>query len=279
MRAPVMFGVLALLAAAAACVSSPGLLDPYAGAPVLTPAAASAPPRGAIPFSASGGSGPAYRFTFAANRSGGSVDAVTGGYVAGAKGSVDDIVQVEDSAGRTMTATVTVGAGVSISPARLGVAPGRGPVQFVASGGSGTGWSWSLATNLSGGWVYGSGYYNAGMTQGVSDYLQAVDSLGNVGTARIDVADIFVFPDTITMVAGARYTFTACVTSEPSFDVTWQVVEGGAGGTIAATTPATSTTYSTCDYVAPATAGTFHVQATSVMNPSKSGRAVVVVVP
>jgi hypothetical protein len=279
MRASVgILGVAALLAVTAACLSSPGQLDPYAGGPALSPPAPTTAPRGTIAFSASGGSGEGYRFALAVNKSGGAMDATTGTYVAGAQGSVVDVVQVEDSIGRVTLAAVTVGRGVTISPSGMGMAPSTSAL-FTASGGSGAGYSWSLARNLSGAVVQGSGYYTAGSTQGVSDLLEATDSLGNVATAQIDVGDVVVFPASATVLAGSTRTFSAGVTSEPNLDVSWDVVEGAAGGAIVATTPEIFPYSPKCTYLAPATPGTFHLRARSLGNPAKFGLSVIVVVP
>jgi hypothetical protein len=80
-------------------------------------------------------------------------------------------------------------------------------------------------------------------------------------------AGLAVSPNAATIAAGTSMTFTVRVTGLASKDVTWSVREGDAGGTIAADG----------SYVAPATAGTHHVVATSVADPTKSNVAVVTV--
>jgi MYXO-CTERM domain-containing protein len=85
------------------------------------------------------------------------------------------------------TATVAVTVGVTVSPAAATVAP-RGTQVFTASGGSGTGWTWSFASNASGGTIAAAtGAYTAGPTGGVTDVVRATDSLGNAGTAQVTV--------------------------------------------------------------------------------------------
>ena len=84
-----------------------------------------------------------------------SINPTTGFYTAGGTGSVTDIVQVTDAAANTARREVTVTAGVSISPATASVPP-RGSLTFAALGGSGTGYTWSLATNASGATVESS---------------------------------------------------------------------------------------------------------------------------
>ena len=71
----------------------------------------------------------------------------------------------------------------------------------------------------------------------------------------------------VTVVAGGTATFAATVTNATDQSVTWSVQEGTEGGTI---TPAGV-------YTAQATAGTYHVVATSDADPSKSASALVTV--
>ena len=58
---------------------------------VLSPASASVPPKGSQGFAASGGSG-GYVYAFQTNASGGSINSMTGAYIAGPSGSVSDVV-------------------------------------------------------------------------------------------------------------------------------------------------------------------------------------------
>jgi hypothetical protein len=152
---------------------------------VISPASASAPPRGSLAFSASGGSGAGYAWSFAVNASGGTLGA-SGDYRAGPTGGVRDVVQVVDSLGNRATRDVSVGPGVSLAPASAAAAPG-GSVQFTASGGSGSGWTWSLSTNASGGSVGAGGLYRAGPVAGVTDTVRVSDGLGNAATAAVSV--------------------------------------------------------------------------------------------
>lgn len=75
---------------------------------------------------------------------------------------------------------------LSISPATATVSPG-GAVGFTASGGSGTGYVWSLAVNASGGSITAAGVYTAGTKGNVSDTVEVTDSLGNTATATVAV--------------------------------------------------------------------------------------------
>ena len=155
---------------------------------VLSIAPASAiPPKGTRVLSASGGSGSGFTWSLATNNSGASINPTTGAYTAGANGSASDVVQVADSLGSTATRTVTVGAAVTISPVAAAAAP-NGGVTFVASGGSGTGFTWSLTVNNSGGSVGATtGVYTAGVNGSVTDVVQVTDSLGNSASTNVTV--------------------------------------------------------------------------------------------
>ncbi len=150
------------------------------------------PPRGSMAFAASGGSGEGYAWSLAANPSGGSISAA-GVYTAGPTGSgvsgvVIDVVHVSDSLGNTATRDVQVTQGVTISPASASAAP-NATLHFTAYGGSGVGFTWSLATNASGGSIDGTtGSYTAGPNVNVSDVVHVVDSLGNAADATVAVA-------------------------------------------------------------------------------------------
>ncbi len=151
----------------------------------ITPSTAAVAPRESQSFTAAGGTG--YVWSFATNASGGTIDAATGAYTAGATGGVTDVVEVTDSLGNIASVSIAVTAGVAISPATATVAAGA-TQSFTASGGSGTGWVWSLATNASGGTIDPStGGYTAGATGGVTDVVEVTDSLGNTSTANVIV--------------------------------------------------------------------------------------------
>lgn len=76
----------------------------------VDPAAPSAPPRGTVTFTATGGSGTGYAWKLTTNASGATI-APTGAYVAGATTGVTDTVQVTDSLGNVGTGSVSVGEG------------------------------------------------------------------------------------------------------------------------------------------------------------------------
>ncbi|HET9598159.1 MAG TPA: hypothetical protein VFP65_21410, partial [Anaeromyxobacteraceae bacterium] len=83
----------------------------------------STPPRGALGFTAGGGSG-TYAFSFAANSSGATIDRSSGAYVAGTVGSVVDVVQVTDSLGNTATLGIPVTAGLTLNHGGRSLVPG-----------------------------------------------------------------------------------------------------------------------------------------------------------
>jgi uncharacterized protein (TIGR03382 family) len=100
------------------------------------------------------------------------------------------VVRVTDSAGGTASASVTVTAvqttPPTISPAAPSVAAG-GHLAFTASGGSGTGYTWALAVNASGGSITAAGAYTAGTTGAVTDTVRVTDSAGSNATADVTV--------------------------------------------------------------------------------------------
>ena len=79
----------------------------------IGPAEASVAPGGTIAFTASGGSGAGYAWSLVTSGSGGTIDAATGAYRAGATGGVSDLVRVADPLGNAATATVAVAAGAA----------------------------------------------------------------------------------------------------------------------------------------------------------------------
>ena len=157
------------------------------GAGITLTVPGTAPPHGQIPLAASGGSGSGYSFTISTNGSGGSINSSGTGYTAGAAAGVADVVMVTDSLGNTATATIMVGAGVTITPGTPSTPPMDG-LAFAATGGSGAGYVWSLASNASGGSINpATGAYLAGATNNVIDTVSVADSLGNTATVNVSV--------------------------------------------------------------------------------------------
>jgi cytochrome c peroxidase len=155
------------------------------GAGVSIAGDASAPPQGAVALSAAGGTGAPYVWTLQTNASGGSIS-TDGAYTAGTTGDVSDVVHAVDALGNAAVHTIAVGPGISVTPGAASIRPRTGLV-FTASGGSGTGYTWSLATNASGGSIGQGGGYTAGPAGDVSDVVQVVDSLGNAAVATVEL--------------------------------------------------------------------------------------------
>jgi len=192
-------------------------------------------------------------------------------------------VSVAD-ASKKATATVTVTADQGIS---IAVAPdkastkARGKLSFKAaltgakSGQSGD-VTWSVQEGAGGGSVDASGNYTAPASPGTAHVVAtSVADPSKSATATVDITaapaiTVAVSPATASVVAGGVTSFGATVTgadSGQSADATWSVQEGASGGSID----------SSGNYTAPGTAGTFHVVATSVADPSKSAAAAVTV--
>jgi Zn-dependent metalloprotease len=206
-------------------------IPPVCGMLSITPASPVISPKGWVPLVASGGSGPGFTWTLATNNSGGSIDSFSGFYVAGPTGNVTDVVQVADSLGSTVTRSVTVSAGVSISPATASTSP-KGSVAFSASGGSGSGFTWSLATNNSGASINAAtGAYTAGSIGSVTDVVEVTDSLGNTVTRSVTVsAGVSISPATASASPEGSVAFSASGGSGSGF--TWSLATNNSGASI-----------------------------------------------
>jgi V8-like Glu-specific endopeptidase len=166
----------------------------------IAPNGGATPPLGALGFSVTAGAGGTYAWSLASNGSGGGIDAATGSYRAGAVGNVTDVVRVTDVANNVTTVNVSVGAAVSIAPASGSVAP-KGSIALAAAGGSGAGYVWAFAQNLSGGTLSATGAYQAGGVGGVTDVARVTDSLGNTQTINIVVSAALALTPAATTVA------------------------------------------------------------------------------
>jgi hypothetical protein len=152
---------------------------------MISPATITLNAGGAQTFSVSGGVSP-YTYSMVTNNSGGTINASTGAYIAGTIGGVTDTVQVTDTVGNTSTATVRVRAPLVISPASVTVSTG-GSQAFSASGGVSP-YTYSIATNNSGGTINAStGAYIAGAKAGVTDTVRVIDTSGSISNAVVTV--------------------------------------------------------------------------------------------
>jgi|GEM_PF-556918 len=136
-----------------------------------------------------------FTWTLVDNNSGGTINASTGAYTAGATGNVSDLVSVNDGMGHTATVLVSVGAPVTVTPTQTSVKLSTA-ASFTATGGSGT-FSGGLAgcavttkgsvnptCSVTAG---GAVSYTSGATAG-TDVLTVTDTLGNTGTVTITVS-------------------------------------------------------------------------------------------
>ncbi len=151
----------------------------------INPSSKTLPPKGTQTFVGSGGNG-VFTYTLAQNQSGASINAATGAYTAGITGSTTDIVQVTDTLGNFAQATITVGAGVSISPIAPPVTPPKGSITFTGVGGSGGGYVWSVST-VTGATISAGGVYKAGAAGNTTDTVTVKDALGNTAFVVVTV--------------------------------------------------------------------------------------------
>ncbi len=256
-------------------------------APIVTvsvsPRVASVLTRGSVAFSAtvSGtGAGQSTAVTWSVQEAGGgSVDA-SGNYTApGTTGTYHVVaISVADTS-KYATATVAVTStpviAVSISPQTASVGT-AGSLQFTATvtgttAGQSAAVTWSVQ-ETGGGSVNSSGRYTAPTIAGTYHVVAtSVADTSKQDTATVAVTPIAVSiaPRVASTATGGTVAFRATVTgatSGQSTAVTWSVQEAG-GGSVGPSG----------QYTAPATAGTYHVVATSVADTSKNDTATVTV--
>jgi hypothetical protein len=200
---------------------------------LVAPVSSKTPPGGTVILSASGGGGTGFTFALTTNRSGGTVDSSTGVYVAGSTAEVTDIVTVADALGNSATATIDVGAGVSLSAPSLQTPPG-GRLALVASGGSGT-YVFALRNNGSGAIIVSTtGLYVAGATAHTADLIEVTDDLGNSASLQISVGDsVVIAPSSPVLQHGGTVTFTASGGSGTGY--VYSLTTNGSGAVINAT--------------------------------------------
>jgi hypothetical protein len=147
----------------------------------------------AYTFSASGGSGSDYTFMMA---SGGSVagSVTTSGYFVAASGwAGTTYIILTDSAGNETYATITVSGSSSVATTALTFVPSTVTLTegesytFSATGGSGTGYVYSVPSGDEGTIDASTGYYVAPTAWTGSTPIQVVDSDGNVAYATVTV--------------------------------------------------------------------------------------------
>lgn len=176
---------------------------------------------------------------------------------------------------KSATATVIVAAvAISLTPTAATLDVGN-QFTFVANvtGSVNTAVSWAIQEGTSGGSITSSGVYTAPGTDGTfhviatsrADTTQKQTATVTVATLMVSVSP----PSDVLGPLGVRV-FSATLNTSLNPNVTWSVQEGTPGGTI---TPSGQ-------YTAPnTTTGSFHVVATSVQDPTKSGIASVTIAP
>ncbi|WP_248358158.1 right-handed parallel beta-helix repeat-containing protein [Anaeromyxobacter oryzae] len=214
---------------------------------------------------------------------GGTVDA-TGKYTApGATGTYHVVATSHADPTKSATSAVSVTAApapapavaVAVTPATASVLTGA-TVQLAAAvtGSTDTAVTWSVQEGAAGGIVSASGLYTAPATAGTyhvvatshADPTKTASSTITVTAPPVTIA-VTVKPATASVVAAGTVQLTATVTGSTDTALTWSVLEGTAGGMVSASGL----------YTAPATAGTYHVVATSHADPSKSATATITV--
>jgi N-acetylneuraminic acid mutarotase/TolB-like protein len=204
-------------------------------------------------FTVSGGSGTYTTWTVSPNGSGGNI-AAGGVYTAGATAPASDSVVVTDSLGNSASATISV----TVAPPALVITPGsanippKGTQQFTASGGTGTGYVWSIQTDGSGGATITSGGLLTAGPNGVADVVVKVsDSAAVSTTVTVTVGPgVSISPTTASVTAGGSRAFSA---SGGNGSYTWTLSPNNSGGSVTAggvytagaTAPSTDTVVAT----------------------------------
>lgn len=153
------------------------------------------------------------------------------------------------------TQVTTPPAAISVSPPAIELEAGT-TQQFTSSA---AGTTWAVA-EPNGGTITSAGLYTAPTVDGTYTVL-STSSTGTTGKSTVKVRNtkVTVSPSTVQLSVGGTVQLTGSVTGPTDKSLAWSVQETN-GGTVTAAGL----------YTAPAAAGTFHVIATSVANPSKS---------
>ncbi|MFL5344442.1 MAG: hypothetical protein ACJ8AT_06600 [Hyalangium sp.] len=163
---------------------------------------------------------------------------------------------------------------VSINPESATVSAGES-ITFTAEvkGSEDPSVTWSVPAGDSAGTISTSGVYTAPLSAGTFE-VKATSVADPTRSATVTVTvtpptsvAITVTPTPVSVQTSGRQTFSATVTGTQDRRVTWRVQEGPAGGSI----------NENGTYTAPATAGTIHVEATSVADSRAKNFATVTV--
>lgn len=245
----------------------------------ISPASPTLGPGATQQFTAtvSGTTNQAVNWTVQEGSSGGSV--TTGGlYTAPTTtGTYHVVATSQADPTKSATATVTVNSttvNITIAPATVSLLPNATQTFTAAvTNATDTGVTWSIQEGTTGGTVTQNGFYKAPAAAGVY-HVVATSNADTTKTAIATVTvtstpsvTVSVLPQTVTLGVGGVQSFSANVSGTTNTSVLWSIQEGTTGGTIA----------SDGTYTAPGTAGTFHVIATSVADPTKTGSATITV--
>ena len=132
--------------------------------------------------------------------------------------------------------------------------------------------SWSIQEGASGGSITSSGIYTAPGTHGTFHVIatsQADTTRHVTGTVMVAPVAVSIFPPSDELGPLGVRVFSPTVNTSLNANVTWNVQEGTAGGSITAGG----------QYTAPNSTGLFHVVATSVQDPTKNATANVTILP
>ena len=285
---PLLYAIALAVLVAGSSACSPGRLAPPAISVAIEPPTATVGPFGQARFSATVTGGAATAVAWSVQESGGGVVDAAGVYTAPATpGAYHVVASSAEDPGQSAVATVTVHAAtssvaVAVSP-RAATLPAGGAQQFEAAvTGAAPGQSgavtWSVLEGAAGGSIDAAGLYRAAAAGGTAHVRAAsVADPAAADGATLTIlppsssVQVAVSPSTAVAAAGQSVAFTATVTGAApaqSGAVTWSVREA-AGGAVNASGR----------YTAPATAGVFHVVATSVADPARSAAAAVTVSP
>ncbi len=274
---------LAFLTAASAVAPgcSPGVMPAAAGSVTVSPHQTTVGLRGTVAFTAIVTGEPTPNVTWSVPEPGGGTVDASGKYTAPANPGSFHVIAASvadptNSDVATVAVTATPVITVSVSP-KTAATTTRGALTFSAvvagtAAGQSTAVTWSVQ-EASGGTVDASGHYIAPGTAGTFHVIAssvADPTKTDAATVLVTSIAVAISPRTAATTTGGALTFTAAVTGTlagQSAAVTWSVQEAG-GGTVDASG----------HYTAPGIAGTFHVIATSVADPTKRDTATVSVV-
>ncbi len=267
-----MLGLAAILTALSAC----GTADNPASLPGITPASPEVAPGENVQFTAP--VAPAVQVAWAVlEPAGGTIDN-SGIYTAPLSEGLYTVTASFTSLSSATQVRVKRNLRVDVSPTTATVAAG----ETLAVSATVSGWvktvSWSVAEGAAGGIVTDAGVYTAPATAGVYHVVAtSTADLTKTGSSEITVTaaapapapapiTIAISPQTASVVAGNTVQFTATVSGSTNAAATWSVAETG-GGTVSGAGL----------YTAPASAGAYHVVATSSADTSKTSSATVTV--